>query len=100
MSKNWPLPELGLNDLARKPPLWPVSPGRWHAIVVDVHRVSRESLRKIARKPLFLRIFPLPQIKGATGNNAPVLVGHAQKSTKNQGSPARVPRKQPNYSRQ
>ena len=38
-----PLPtslECGLDDWARKPPLWPVSPGTWHAIVADVRRLA------------------------------------------------------------
>lgn len=29
-----------LDGFARKPPLWPVSPGTWHAIVDDVRRFA------------------------------------------------------------
>ena len=30
----------GLNDLDRNAPLWPVSPGAWHAIVAEVRRLA------------------------------------------------------------
>jgi hypothetical protein len=32
--------EYGLDDFARKPPLWPMSPGMWHAIIADVRRFA------------------------------------------------------------
>jgi hypothetical protein len=38
-----PLPaslDYGLEDMARKPPLWPVSPAIWDAIVAEVRRLA------------------------------------------------------------
>lgn len=48
-----PLPaalEYGLNDFARGPPLWPIGPGAWQAIVEDVRRFANRWHRAAIRQ--------------------------------------------------